>query len=148
MAEGQMNQFLNIIFSDMPAMRPIGWKRQYEMLETFAVSWLPEKYKELQNTVLVPKGFIHNGPSIPDRLRGIVFYTHRLLRASIIHDYLYSGWGSAHGWARKDADRLFLKSRKVEGGSLIRRRVMWLAVRMAVLYLLAGGSARNDESAA
>ena len=137
-----MNKFPNLVFSDMPTMRPVGWERQYELLEPVCVRWAEVWFDPVPDTIgglrgysgeeiTVPAGFIHNGPSIPDRLRGIVFYTHRLLRASIIHDYLYSGWGSAHGWARRDADRLFLESLKVEGVSLIRRRVMWLAVRIA-----------------
>ena len=127
MAEGQVNQFLRIVFSDMPAMRPVGQKRQYEMLEPLSASWT--RHIERQE-LTVPIGFIHNGPSIPDRLRGIVFYTHRLLRPSIVHDYLY--WhGAKLGWTRKEADRLFLEALKVEGVGLIRRHAMWFAVRAA-----------------
>ncbi len=117
-----MSQFPGLLFSDMPAMKPVGWKRQYEMLKPLAIQWLG-------GHITVPVGFIHNGPSIPDRLRGIVFYTHRLLRPSIVHDYLYSGWGSANGWTRKDADKLFLEGLVIEGVWWGRRRIMWLSVR-------------------
>ena len=118
-----MNQFSNILFSDMPSMRPIGWKRQAEMLDPLAIQWIGGR-------LVIPVGFVHNGPSIPDRLRGIVFYTHRLLRPSIVHDYLYRH-GAKLGWTRKEADRLFLEALKVEGVHLLRRRAMWLAVRAA-----------------
>ena len=122
-----MKQFKYILFSDMPAMRPTGRKRQYEMLEPLGISWAGI---ELRRDLEVPVGFIHNGPSIPNRLRGIIYYTHRLLRPSIVHDYLY--WhGAKLGWTRKEADRLFLESLKVEGVGRIRRRAMWLAVRAA-----------------
>ncbi len=122
-----MKQFSAIIFSPMPDMRPIGYKRQAELREPLYISWSSQGAR---HEVVAPIGFIHNGPSIPDRLRGIVFYTHRLLRPSIVHDYLYT-YGHKTGWTRKEADRLFLESLKVEGVGLIRRRVMWLAVRAA-----------------
>ncbi len=118
-----MSTFKNIIFSDMPSMRPVGQKRQVKLLESLAITWDSGILK-------IPIGFIHDGPSIPSRLRGIVFYTHRLLRPSIVHDYLY--WhGAKLGWTRKEADRLFLEALKVEGVGRIRRYAMWVAVRAA-----------------
>lgn len=119
----------------MPAMEPIGWKRQAMILAALTISWdhrtkQPRQDSIFRDGVTVPVGFIHNGPSIPDRLRGIVFYTHRLLRPSIVHDYLYT-YGYKTGWTRKEADRLFLESLKAEGVGRIRRRVMWLSVRVA-----------------
>ena len=128
MAEGQVSQFSNITFTDMPIMRPIGLKRQSMLMEFLTITWLP-RGDRLTHQINIPPGFIHNGPSIPNRLRGIVYYTHRLLRPSIVHDYLYSGYGAKHGWTRKEADRLFLESLLAEGVGIIRRRVMWLAVR-------------------
>lgn len=110
--------FENIVFSEMPAMRPIGPKRQVVLLEPLRVQWQ-------SGNLEIPAGFIHDGPSIPDRLRGIVFYTHRLLRPSIVHDYLY-----AKGmWTRKRCDRFFLEALKTEGAGLVRRHAMWAAVR-------------------
>ena len=122
-----MKSFANISFSSMPAMRPIGWKRQEELLELVSIIWRQGEYPQ---EIVVPVGFVHNGPSIPNRLRGIVFYTHRQLRPSIVHDYLYT-YGYKIGWTRKEADRLFFESLKTEGVWRLRRRVMWLAVRAA-----------------
>ncbi len=120
-------KFSNISFSPMPAMRPTGWKRQEKLLEFVSIMWMDEGgYQE----IVAPKGFVHNGPSIPNRLRGIVYYTHRLLRPSIVHDYLYT-YGYKTGWTRKEADRLFLESLAAEGVGRLRRRAMWLAVRAA-----------------
>ena len=121
-----MRTFTSLVFSGMPAMRPIGHKRQVELLEPLRLSW--PKYG-VSRQVAVPAGFVHNGPSVPNRLRGVVYYTHRLLRPSIVHDYLYSGYGAKNGWTRKEADKLFLESLIAEGVGRIRRRTMWLAVR-------------------
>lgn len=119
--------FSDIVFSDMPAMRPIGQKRQAELLEPLAISWVRQGKRQ---RFVVPTRFIHNGPSIPDRLRGVVYYTHRLLRPSVVHDYLYT-YGAKQGWTRKEADQLFLESLSAEGVGIIRRRSMWVAVRIA-----------------
>lgn len=121
-----MRQFFNIRFTPMPAMEPLGRKRQYMILKPLTIWW---STYAARRGIKVPVGFIHNGPSIPNRLRGIVYYTHRLLRPSIVHDYLYSGWGAANGWTRKDADRLFLEGLAADGVGWLRRRVMFAAVR-------------------
>ena len=116
--------FPNLRFSPVPAMLPVGLKREYKLLEPLRVYWDDGFFE-------VSEGFVHDGPSIPNRLRGLVYYTHRLLRASIAHDYLYAraGPGCPHLWSRERCDRLFLEGLAIDGVGLVRRQVMWAAVR-------------------
>ena len=107
-----MEQFPELVFGPIPAMQPVGWGREVKLLAPQTVRWKGGE-------ITVPVGFIHDGPSIPSRLRGIVYYTHRLLRASIVHDYLY--------------ERCFW-TRKRCGVGPLRRNAMWAAVRLGGLH--------------
>jgi hypothetical protein len=102
----------------MPAMRPVGRKRDVLLLEALSVTWDG-------GSIEVPKGFVHDGPSIPNRLRGLIYYTHRLLRPSIVHDWLCVN----DIWTQKRRSLFLIEALAVEGTSVIRRRLMWGAVR-------------------
>ncbi len=103
----------------------VGWV----MLRPFKVTWTDGAY--LNGKVLaeftVPRGFKHDGPSIPRRLQGIVSKYGNQFQPSIAHDYTY-----VHntGLTRSQADQLFLEGMKQLGVPWYRRRVMYLAVRV------------------
>ncbi len=115
-----MTEFPNLRFGPMPAMRPIGTGREVELLELLWVGW--DDY-----TLTVPEGFVHDGPSIPNRLRGVVYYNHRLLKPSIAHDFVYETL--PEDWTRARADALLLEGLVVEGVGWLRRNMVWSAVR-------------------
>lgn len=116
-----MTRFSGLSFSDIPAMLPIlGTTRDVELLGSLTVTWKGGEFT-------VPRGFRTDGPSTPNRLRGIVYYTHAQLRPSIAHDFLYVT--QPKDWTRERADELFLQGLKVEGVGWLRRKAMWSAVR-------------------
>lgn len=115
-----MTEFPYLTFSPMPAMRPVGPKREVELLETLSATWDGGR-------LLVPVGFVHDGPSIPTRARSLVSYSHLLLRPSVVHDYLYEM--KLPDWPRQRCDELFLEGLAVEGVGWLKRNVMWSAVR-------------------
>lgn len=117
-----MTEFKNLRFGPMPRMLPLsGTVREVRLLDQLDVFWD-------DGGLSVPKGFCHDGPSIPNRLRGIVFYTHKLLKPSIVHDWLYVE--QPKDWTRKRADEFFLEALKVEGVGAVRRNIMYRAVRV------------------
>ena len=114
-----MNSFPGIDFGLMPRMLPLGTNRDTKLLDPLIVIWSTNGKLE------VPKGFIHDGPSIPNRLRGLIYYTHRLLCPSIEHDYLCK----EDMWTQKLRSRFLLEALEAEGVGFIRRKLMWSAVR-------------------
>ncbi len=117
-----MTEFANLRFGPMPRMFPLeGTVRTVELLDGLEVSWNGGGFT-------VPTGFAHDGPSIPNRLRGLIYYTHRLLKPSIAHDYLFVA-PNHDGFTRVEADALFLAGLEVEGVGWLRRKTMWSAVR-------------------
>ena len=55
--------------------------------------------------IVVPKGFLTNGASVPKYIRGIISPTGNLFRAAVVHDYLYA----THQLSRRKSDRVFKK---------------------------------------
>jgi hypothetical protein len=78
----------------------------------------------LNDCVVVPIGFMTDFASIP-RIGRILITGHGKDRwAAVVHDYLYS---IKHD--RKQADDIFLEALEASGVGLIKRRVMYRAVR-------------------
>lgn len=91
----------------------------YRLLETY-------KYKD----IIVPKGFVTDGASVPRLFWGIMPPVHRYFLAAVVHDYLlYTGHN------RRSADRVFGDALKEHGISGVKRWVMYRAVRAhAILF--------------
>lgn len=86
----------------------------------------PLKYYSeiLDDVVIVPEHFFTDFASIP-RIGRIFISGHGRDRwAATVHDYLYS-----QGLERKLADKVFLEAMEVMKVSLIKRRIMYRAVR-------------------
>lgn len=77
--------------------------------------------------VKVPKGFITDGASIPKFAWSIIGGPlGKYAPAAIVHDILY-----VRGtYTRRKTDGIFLEAMKVLGVFWLKRRTMWLAVRM------------------
>jgi len=79
------------------------------------------------DTVLVPKGFIMDGASIPKIFWPFVGhpYMGNYARAALVHDYLYV----SHKLTKEKADLIFLDIMKIDGVKPWRRTVMYYAVK-------------------
>jgi hypothetical protein len=75
-------------------------------------------------SVIVPAGFVTDFASIPAPGRILISGHGRDRWAAVIHDYLYS---IKHD--RKQADAVFLEALECSGVNLMKRRVMYRAVR-------------------
>lgn len=119
-------KFSDIRFDKMPRMlpRPDLGVRSTELVDPLRCRWGDG---DDAGAILVPKGFVTDGPSIPTRLRSITPYTHRQLRPSIVHDWLCEHMQPPWDWAL--AADLFSASLKAEGVGRVRRTAMVSAVR-------------------
>ncbi len=88
-------------------------------------------YMILEYTIIVPAGFITDLASTPKILWNIFEpFGKGYLKASVIHDYLYSKDCVYEFMDRKIADKIFLEIMKENGVNFIKRQVMYRAVRL------------------
>jgi hypothetical protein len=130
----------------MPILRPLPfpigtgyiktlftYTRQWEIMEDYRV-FLPEL-----GAILIPKGFVFDGASIPKMFRGFLSPVGILLIAAIAHDYAYQhhyillrGYGTRPEkiyMSKIEADRLFLRIADFTNGLPWLNRIAYLAVR-------------------
>ncbi len=114
-----------------PDIVPYGW-RKYELDETWSVSWRGLRFT-------IPKGFRHDGASIPRIAWTISGLTpDGLLRAAaLLHDALYryagrmpESMGPAIEISRSDADTAFYELMVEAGVPRWRAWVAWAGVRV------------------
>jgi len=75
----------------------------------------------------VPRGFVFDGASIPSPFWSVLFlhpFHHKVRRAGLIHDYLYTKGD------KKLADSIFRSILKEDGCNVAQRQVMYWAVRI------------------
>lgn len=86
-------------------------------------TYYTEEYK-----ITIPEGFVCDGASIPRAFWWLIGspFTGRYRNAAFLHDYLYY----TQMYSRKKADRIFLEAMKILRVFWLRRRAMWLAVRI------------------
>ena len=118
---------MTVTYSSDPYVRWDKDKICWVMTRSFKVRWT--EGKKLLAEFTVPRGFEHDGPSIPRRLQGVVSKFGNQFQPSIAHDYCYEN--GVPGMTRKQADQLFLEGMKQLGVPWYRRRIMYLAVRAA-----------------
>lgn len=123
--------------------------RDFALVEDYVYHWIHEQtlYK-----IVVPAGFITDIASVPRWAWGFILPTGLHTAAAVLHDFLYrtnkparllqhhyyyrfldEQWKniSHYPWSRKNCDRLFCRVMREAGTGKIRRRVMFLSVRLA-----------------
>lgn len=83
----------------------------------------------------VPAGFKTDFASVPKIFWNILPPTGRYTKAAVLHDWLYT----THATSKEDADGLFRRIMEEEDVGVIKRNIMWLAVKFF------GGSAYNNR---
>lgn len=78
--------------------------------------------------VIIPKGNISDGASVPRPFWCLLSPFAEGLRAAIIHDYRYTD--PPEGMTKKDADIEFYHNLKYDGVNVVRRFFVYLAVRV------------------
>lgn len=76
--------------------------------------------------ITVPEGFLTDFASVPRPFWILFPPDGQYTQAAVLHDFLYS----TQLRPRKEADNIFLEAMEVLGVPLIKRRIMWRAVRM------------------
>jgi hypothetical protein len=97
--------------------------------EVDAKSWRlvkPVVYAGRDETFEVPVGFTTDFASVPDVFTWLVPRYGAYTKAAVLHDFLCSGTVVS----RRDADGIFRRCLRELGVSLLRRWMMWAAVRL------------------
>ena len=80
----------------------------------------------LERTITIPKGLVHDGPSVPRAFQWLVSKFGRHFEAAVLHDWLY---GSPATESREFADAVFLAAMTAAGVSRFKRWIIYRAVR-------------------
>ena len=88
-----------------------------------------------REVIVVPTGFITDGASIPKVFWSMIGgpLSGRYICSAVIHDFLCF---KAHQnqYSRKRADIIFEQAMREEGATFIKRKVMYLGVRLASIF--------------
>lgn len=82
------------------------------------------------SVIKVPKDFFTDYATIPSYVRFIFDPAGDNIEAAIVHDWLYSVGQDDESWNRVAADRLFRAILKESGVNIIKRNIMYAAVRL------------------
>ena len=77
--------------------------------------------------IVIPRGFTTDLASVPRIFQSIIPKLGHHIRPAIVHDYCYEGFTKLD---RAESDEMFLEGMKQTKVSWLRRKVMWLAVRV------------------
>lgn len=80
-------------------------------------------------TIHVPKGFVTDFASIPRLFWRLEPPLGRSGKAAVVHDYLYVTRGLGGRYDRTRCDEIFREAMGVLGVPMIKRNIMWAAVR-------------------
>jgi hypothetical protein len=131
---------------EMPTLKPLPFPKgrgYFFALFTYTPRWMVmEDYQIALSdfvTILIPRGFIFDGASIPKMFRGLLSPVGILLVAAIAHDYAYqyhyimvkrySLCPEKQHVSKHEADRLFLRIANQTNGLPWLNRIAYLAVR-------------------
>ncbi len=81
---------------------------------------------ESGDVITVPKGFVTDCASIPFPVKMFIPVSGLYNQAAVLHDYLYA----TQTRSRKESDDIFLEAMTVLGVNVIKRKLMYWAVRM------------------
>jgi len=88
----------------------------------------PFKFQSSKGLIVVPKGFVTDGASIPKIFHNIIGPYGSYFPAALIHDYLYSSLNEQ--FTREESDELFLEGMESLGVSWITRKTIYRSVRL------------------
>lgn len=102
-----------------------GSSRVFSLLRDFRY------YSPKHGVITVPKGFKTDGASVPRVFWGLFDPFGPWFPAALVHDFLYSRVSDAFGdFNRAIADRVFLDAMTDAGVDSLRRRIIYMAVRV------------------
>lgn len=106
------------------------------------VFWSSRKlvYDDGKTTIIIPEGFCSDGLSIPKIFQSVFSKSPSYIFAGILHDWSYKK-NVDLGLTRRQCDKLFAEWMKLYGVSPIKRKTIYLAVR------LGGGFSYKKENA-
>lgn len=90
-------------------------------------------YQVSNHLIIVPVNFVSDLASIPKIFWCFLEpYGKNYVKASVIHDYLYSikSIETYKALSRKEADKIFLEIMKIEGVFIFKRYIMYISVRI------------------
>ncbi len=116
---------MTVTYSAEPTMRWGLAQARFTLTEPFTVTWKRGLTEVLEFTVLA--GFSTDLASIPRAFQGIVPKVGKHIQPAIAHDWCYMGNTDL---TKADADLLFLEGMESVGVWWLRRRVMYMAVRL------------------
>jgi len=116
---------MTVTYSAEPVIRWGLAQGRFTLVEGFTVTWKRGLTEVVEFEV--PAGFQTDLASIPRGFRSIIPQIGKHLQPAIAHDFCYAGNTNL---TKEEADLLFLEGMKSTGVWWLRRRVMYLAVRV------------------
>jgi len=96
--------------------------RKWELMEEF-------RYEtKKRGTIVVPKGYVTDGASVPRGLWNLFPPNGKYLEAAVVHDYIYTDLCSVY--TKEEADNIFVDVMEELGIAYWRRQAMWLGVHL------------------
>ena len=117
---------MSVTYSAAPVLRWGLAQGHFTLVEPFTVTWKRGLTEVLEFAVRA--GFSTDLASIPRLFQSIVPKVGKHIQPAIAHDFCYTG--NVAGMSKAEADSLFLEGMKSMGVWWLRRRVMYLAVRV------------------
>ena len=105
------------------------WSLQHDhfhVAKQFTAVWTREGLPDVK--VIVTKGFSTDLASIPRLFQNIIPKVGKNIQPAIVHDFCYVR--DQQGMTKEDVDLMFLDGLKSMGVGWLRRRTMYLAVRV------------------
>lgn len=101
----------------------VGSSRTFRLVSRF-------RYISSYGEIVVPKGFITDGASIPSVFWSIISPFGDYFGAAIIHDYLYNHDTEYSNYSREEADLIFKEAMFNLGVPWLRRETIYRAVQL------------------
>jgi hypothetical protein len=104
-----------------------------ELGERVFYSCEPLAFDVGEHFIVVPSKFLSNGLSIPRAAQPLINTSKApgWVGAGVLHDWLYAKVEQHEGTSRRTCDRIFLLAMKLYGVGIIKRRIIYWAVRTA-----------------
>jgi hypothetical protein len=133
-----MKKFNNVCLPnilELNSMLPHLKEDEFELDADYPIFWDDQFGRP--RMLVVPRGYVTDLSSIPRWARSAIPVVGRQNGPSVIHDYIYEpcdndrpeGQHQYPGWTKAEADYIFLLAMKSVGVNIVRRRLMYWAVK-------------------